>query len=101
MRTSPSGPSARWSSGNLTDREQSQVHRALVGYCMMIEIAQMALLELLANKLQTWTIGPEGAARARGAICRTVKSVQMIRSAKRALKLVSESKLNAVLHERV
>ncbi len=55
---------------------------------MMIEIAQMALSYYL-NKLRKycflkhhgWT-GPESAARARSVICRTVKSVQMIQSAK-------------------
>ncbi len=59
------------------------------GGCMMIEIAQMALSYYL-NKLRKDCFlkhhgrnDPESAARARGAICRTVKSVQMIQSAKR------------------
>ncbi len=56
------------------------------GYCMMIKIAQMALSYNL-NKLRKDCFlkhgrnDPESAARARGAICRTVKSVQMIQSA--------------------
>ncbi len=60
----------------------------LVGYCMMIEIAQMALSYNL-NKLRKDCFlkhgrnGLESDARARGAICRTVKSVQMIQSGKR------------------
>ncbi len=56
---------------------------------MMIEIVQMALSYYL-NKLQKDCFlkhqgrnGSEGAARARSAICRTVKSIQMIQSAKR------------------
>ncbi len=50
----------------------------MVGYCMMIEIAQMALSYYL-NKLRKDCFlkhhgrnDPESAARARGAICRTV-----------------------------
>ncbi len=61
----------------------------LVGYCMMFKIAQMALSYYL-NKLRKNCFlkhhgrkYPESAARARGAICRTFKSVQMIQSAKR------------------
>ncbi len=60
----------------------------LVGNSMMIEIAQMALSYYL-NKLRKDCFlkhhglnDPESAARARGAICRTVKSVQMIQSAR-------------------
>ncbi len=59
----------------------------LISYCMMIEITQMALSYYL-NKLRKDCFlkhhgqnDPEGAARACGAICRTVKSVQMIQSA--------------------
>ncbi len=58
-------------------------------YCMMFEIAQMALSYYL-NKLRKDCFlkhhgrnDPESAARAHGAICRTVESVQMIQSAKR------------------
>ncbi len=60
----------------------------LVGYCMMIEITQMAFSYYLNNLRKDcflkhgWN-DPESAARARGAICRTVKSAQMIQSAKR------------------
>ncbi len=60
----------------------------LVGYCMMIKITQMALSYYL-NKLrkdcflkQNGLNDPESAARARGAICRTFKSIQMIQSAR-------------------
>ncbi len=60
----------------------------LVGYCMMIKIAQMFLSYYL-NKLrkdcflkQNGLNDPESAARARGAICRTFKSIQMIQSAR-------------------
>ncbi len=63
----------------------------LVDYCMIIEIMQMALSHYL-NKLRKDCFlkhhgrnGPESAARARGAICRTVKSIQMIQSTKREL----------------
>ncbi len=52
-----------------------------VGYCMVIKIVQMALSYYL-KKHHGWN-GSESAARARGAICRTVKSVQMIQSVKR------------------
>ncbi len=58
------------------------------GYCMMIEITQMALSYYL-NKLRKDFLkhhgrnDPESVARAHGAIRRTVKSVQMIQSAKR------------------
>ncbi len=59
-----------------------------VGHCMMIEIAQMALSYYL-NKLRKDCFlkhhgrnDPESAARARGAICRTVKCVQVIQSAR-------------------
>ncbi len=60
----------------------------LVGYCMMIEITQMALSYYL-NKLRKDCFlkhgrnGPESTARAHSAICRTDKSIQMIQSAKR------------------
>ncbi len=61
----------------------------VVGYCMMFEIAQMALSHYL-NKLRKDCFlkphgqnDPESAARARGAICRTFKSIQMVQSAKR------------------
>ncbi len=60
-----------------------------VDYCMMIKITQMALSYYL-NKLQKDCFlqhngrnDPESAARARSAICRTVKSIQIIQSAKR------------------
>ncbi len=59
----------------------------LVGYCMMIEIAQMTLRYYL-NKLRTDGFlkhgrnDPESAARAHGSIYRTVESVQMIQSAR-------------------
>ncbi len=56
------------------------------GYCMMIKIVQMALSYYL-NKLRKYCFlkqnrrnDPESAARPRGAICRTVKSIQMIQS---------------------
>ncbi len=62
----------------------------LFGYCMMIEIAQMALSYYLNKLMQKDCFlnhhggnDPESAARARGAICRTVKSIRMIQSAKR------------------
>ncbi len=60
----------------------------LVGYCMMIEITQMASSYYL-NKLRKYCFlkhhgrnDPESAVRARGTICRTVKSIQMIQSAR-------------------
>ncbi len=60
----------------------------LVGYSMMIEIAQMALSYYL-NKLRKDCFlkhhgrnDPESAARARGTTCRTVQSIQMIQSAR-------------------
>ncbi len=63
----------------------SQHNRLSLSHCMMIEIAQMGLSHYL-NKLRKDFLNhhgrtrPESAARARGAICRTV---QMIQSAKR------------------
>ncbi len=59
----------------------------LVGYCMMIEIAQMTLSYYL-NKLRKYCFlkhgrnDPESAAQAHSAICRTVESVQMTQSAR-------------------
>ncbi len=59
----------------------------LVGYCMMIEIAQMTLSYYL-NKLRKDCFlkhgrnDPESAARAHGAIYRTVENVKMIQSAR-------------------
>ncbi len=51
---------------------------SLVGYCMMFEIAQMALSYYLNKLRKDYFLkhhgrnDPESAARARGAICRTV-----------------------------
>ncbi len=60
----------------------------LVGYCIMIEIVQIALSYYLNKLLKDCFLKHHGlndlesAARARGTICRTVKSVQMIQSAR-------------------
>ncbi len=60
----------------------------LVGYCMMIEITQMALSYYLNKQRKDCFLqhlglnDPESAARARGAICWTVQSVQMIQTTK-------------------
>ncbi len=61
------------------------------GYSIRFEIAQMALSYYLNKLLKDFLnhcflnhhgrTGPESAARARGAICRTVKTVQMIQFA--------------------
>ncbi len=58
-----------------------------VGYCMMIEIAQMALSYCLNKRKDCFLKhhgrnDPESTARARGAVCRTVKCVQVIQSAR-------------------
>ncbi len=55
-----------------------------VDYCMMIEIAQMALSYYLILLLKhNGQNDPENAAQARSASCRTVQSIQMIPSSKR------------------
>ncbi len=57
------------------------------GYCMMIEIAQMALSYYLNKRKDCFLKhhgrnDPGSTARARGAVCRTVKCVQVIQSAR-------------------